>query len=83
MRIHALEGRLFRDVVIGVLCERCVPHAVWRERDLFAAAAPTLKRSESDLRVELAGLGKGASGPWRVEQKKAALAAWLLLAGRG
>ena len=83
MRIHALEGRLFRDVLIEVLSERCVPHAVWRERDLFAAAALTLKRSESDLRVALAGLGNGSSGPWRGEQKKAALAAWLVLAGNG
>jgi hypothetical protein len=29
----------------------------------------------------VAALGRGLAGPWRAEQKTAALAAWLVLAG--
>lgn len=81
IRIHALEGQLFRRVVEEAAAARRLPSHIWRERDLYASAATLLKRPEPELRAMLAGLGRSVEGPWRREQKAAALAAWLVLAG--
>ena len=83
IRIHAMEGRLFREVVcdaaarMGLSCWMC------RERDLTAHAAATLKQPQAALRRTVAALGEDADGPWRAEHKAAALAAWSVLARRG
>jgi hypothetical protein len=82
IRIHALEGQLFRGIVKAATDRRHLASAVWRERDLYGFAATSLKRSESDLRQTLSGLGRSVGGPWRAEQKAAALAAWLVSANR-
>ena len=83
IRIHALEGQLFRGVVIDGAQRRGVGCALWRERDLMEVAVKTLKRSEKELRRVVAGLGEDVEGPWRAEHKAATLAAWLVLARRG
>ena len=82
IRIHALEGRLFRSVVQDAATRNGLPCAIWRDRDLHAAASGVLKISERVLRSRVAALGQDVDGPWRVEQKAAALAAWVVLAGR-
>jgi hypothetical protein len=81
IRIHALEGQLFRRVIEEGLRRGRVSSSVWRDRDLYSLASRTLKQAEPALRVELTALGKRVEGPWRVEQKAATLAAWLTLAG--
>jgi len=81
IRIHALEGRLFRGVVEDGAARRKLACSVWRERDLHGAAARALGRPERDLRGTVAALGRAMPGPWRAEQKLATLAAWLVLAG--
>jgi hypothetical protein len=79
IRIHAMEGQLFRDVLIdgaergGVMC------SVWRERDLYGLAEKQLKIAEPVLRKRLTALGHDIAGGWRAEQKAAALAAWMVL----
>jgi hypothetical protein len=83
IRIHALEGQLFRRVVEHTVARRGVPYEVWRSRDLYGAAARVLGRPEQRLRRTLADLGSPVAGPWRVEHKEAALAAWLVLAESG
>jgi hypothetical protein len=80
IRIHALEGRLYRTVVEDAVTMSGIPRSTWRERDLYELAAETLSQPEPSLRGILTALGRDVSGPWRVEQKAAALAAWLLLA---
>jgi hypothetical protein len=81
IRIHALEGRLFRRAVeegataSGLHCSLC------RDRDLCGLAADILERPETALRSAVTALGRRVGGGWRAEQKAAALAAWLLLAG--
>lgn len=80
IRIHALEGQLFRRVVEQALEKAGLTWTVWRERDLHAAASTRLARSEGELRRALVDLGRGLHGPWRAEQKAAALAAWLAVA---
>jgi hypothetical protein len=82
IRIHALEGQLFRGIVKAATDRRNLASMVWRERDLYGFAATSLKRSESDLRHTMNGLARSVEGPWRAEQKAAALAAWLVTANR-
>jgi hypothetical protein len=81
IRIHALEGQLFRGVVEDAARRRGVRCVLWRERDLVGEAVKALKRPEKDLRGIVSALGRDVDGPWRAEQKAAALAAWLVLAG--
>lgn len=82
IRIHALEGQLFRGVVEDALGRCGLPCSIWRERDLYGVAAAVFERPEAALRASLTALGRGVEGPWRAEEKAAALAAWLVLAGR-
>jgi hypothetical protein len=82
IRIHALEGRLFRSVVQDAAQKTGLPSTVWRERDLYATACASLKQSEQTLRGTIAAMGRHVEGPWRAEQKAAAVAAWLVLAAR-
>ncbi len=82
IRIHALEGQLFRHVLTAASARSGVTCSVWRDRDLFALAAQNLKQPEQRIRETVARLREGVDGPWRAEQKAAALAAWLVLAVR-
>jgi hypothetical protein len=83
IRIHALEGQLFREVVEQTLAASGLPCSVWRERDLYGAAAEALCQPEPRIRSTVAALGRDIDGPWRAEQKTAAVAAWLVLAADG
>ena len=82
IRIHALEGQLFRGVVQDAAVRSRLPCFVWRERDLPELAGDRLKLPEKSMRNALTTLGHDVAGPWRAEQKAAALAAWLVMAGR-
>lgn len=79
IRAHALEGQLFRTVLAdalqaeGLKCHLHVESAVW------ARAAKLLGRSETELKCAVAELGRTLGGPWRAEEKLAAMAAWLAL----
>jgi hypothetical protein len=81
IRIHALEGRLFRGVVEQAARRNGLTCSIWRERDIYALAAETLRHSDEHLRRAVQAMGKSVTGSWRAEQKLAALAAWLVLAG--
>lgn len=79
IRIHALEGRLFRRIVEDAAARANLRCSTWRERDLYASSAAAFKRPEQALRDAVNALGDDVAGPWRAEQKMAALAAWLML----
>lgn len=79
IRIHAMEGQLFREVLIDGVERNGVSCSVWRERDLYARAAKQLKTAETVLKKKLTSLGETADGGWRAEHKAAALAAWMVL----
>ena len=81
IRIHALEGRLFRSVVEDAAVRGHLASAIWRERDLYPVAAATIGQTEQEVRGALTTLGRGVAGSWRAEQKAAALAAWVVIAG--
>jgi hypothetical protein len=80
IRIHALEGRLFRSAVEEAIRTLGIPCTVYRERDLRAVAATKLEQTEAAVLKTITALGKSVDGPWRAEQKAAALAAWLVVA---
>ena len=81
IRIHAMEGRLFRTVVIDAATCAQLPVAIHRDRDLVAEAVLKLDRSESSIRAAVAALERPVGiRAWRAEHKAATLAAWLMLA---
>ena len=71
IRAHAQEGRLFRVVVEQAVRARRLPVRVVREQELYA--------TEARFRRRVAALGEAVEGPWRAEEKAAALAAWMVL----
>lgn len=79
IRIHALEGQLFRGIVKAAVDRRQLASSVWRERDLYEFAEKQLRRSEVELRRTVAELGRQLMGPWRAEHKAASVAALLTL----
>jgi len=80
IRIHALEGRLFRRVVQEALAAEGLRCESRLERDLLAGATEALGVPPAILKRRLAALKPAEAGPWRGEQKLAALGAWTLLA---
>jgi hypothetical protein len=52
---------------------------IFVERDAYAQAASKFKQSNESVRRVIRNFGRAAQGPWRAEQKLAALAAWLAL----
>jgi hypothetical protein len=83
IQIHAREGRLFRGVIEDAATAAGLPCTVWRERDLYGLAAEKLEQSEQDVRSAVGALGNAVTGAWRIEQKAATVAAWLVLAASG
>ncbi|HYV02968.1 MAG TPA: hypothetical protein VFB82_00180 [Blastocatellia bacterium] len=81
IRAHALEGQLFRVSVQEAVVENGLTSVVFTERDVYSTAAAALGRSEDDLKRVASELGRAAAGPWRADEKTAALAAWMVLAG--
>ena len=82
IRAHALEGRLFRSAVAETLQDHEIHTDVLLERDAYASVAARLKQSSDDVKRAIQDLGRSASakgGPWRAEQKLAALAALFAL----
>src|SRR5687768_12698273 len=79
MRAHALEGRLYREVIEEGLAAAGIECALLLERDLFARAAERLELREDALKKASTELGRGVAGGWRAENKAAAVAAWVAM----
>jgi hypothetical protein len=80
IRAHAEEGRLFRTVIEEAARVRSIRVLVVPEKAVYARAASILNAPEARIRTTVAALGANAPGPWRAEEKTAALAAWMVLA---
>jgi hypothetical protein len=79
VRVHALEGKLFREVVAEALKKRDIRCGVLVERDAYSKAAADMTAAEPQLRAQVAALGHAHIKPWRAEEKLATLAAlWSL-----
>jgi hypothetical protein len=79
IRAHANEGRLFRTVVEDALRSHGVSCKILVEKHLATTAAAALHHDERTIKQTLAGFGKAVGGPWRADEKAAAIAAWLAL----
>ncbi|HZR29348.1 MAG TPA: hypothetical protein VFA71_11285 [Terriglobales bacterium] len=79
--LHTAEGIFFRDVLThaGERCKLSV--AAVRERELFVQGTARLRISADELQRRLTEMGKPFGPPWGQDEKFAALAAWLALAG--
>lgn len=82
IRAHAAEGVLFRHVLEIAAGRNKQKHRAFDERTIDEIAAKELKRPSADIKNHLAEMGRSAGSPWRADEKAAALAAWLALAGR-
>lgn len=82
VRAHASEGRLFREILEAGAAACELPCFVLVEHDAYDAAAKALRRNADSLQRAVTELGRGLPGPWRAEEKTAALAAWVALARR-
>jgi len=80
IRAHACEGRLFRTALASGLQECGVTCTVLVERTLYPTAVKCLHGSEASLKQAVTALGRGRFTGWRVDDKAAAVAAWLVLA---
>jgi hypothetical protein len=76
VRVHALEGKLFREVVTEALAEKGVDCAVLVERSAYEKVAADVSSTEARVRDDIAALGRGKVKPWRAEEKLATLGAW-------
>ncbi len=79
IRAHALEGQLFRTALERAARAAHLSCTTVVERALYATAAAQLKRPAAALKAVVAELGRAVDGPWRADEKAAALAAWLML----
>jgi hypothetical protein len=79
IRAHALEGQLFRTVLKDALASHEIQCQVFVERTLYEQGAAMLEQPQEKLRRLVTSLGAGQGGPWRADEKAAALAAWLAL----
>lgn len=79
--IHTAEGEFFRRT-FRTACERLgIPVAGLRERELEVRAKALFGGATARLQREIANLGRALGPPWTKDQKTAALAAEMVLAG--
>jgi len=77
IRAHAREGQLFRTTVEDALRALDMRSSVLAEKTVFETASDLIHSGVPILKRTLANLGRGVSGPWRVDEKLAALGAWV------
>jgi hypothetical protein len=82
IRAHANEGRLFRTVLEEALQGHDVACAIFVEKTLTASATEALHRDEATIKKLVGKFGQAVGGPWRADEKAAAVGAWVALAGR-
>ena len=79
IRAHAFEGQLFRSV-LGEALQACrIRTEILVERNAYAQGAAKLKDSNDNVQRMIRDFGRVAQGPWRAEQKLAALAARIFI----
>lgn len=77
---HAAEGQLYRQALMDAANGLGLRVAAAPERDLADVAAGVPSMSAAALRGRAGDLGRELGPPWALDQKTAALVAWLALA---
>jgi hypothetical protein len=70
---------LFRTALEDALGEQEIPSKVLLEKTAYITASSALRKSPTDTKRMIAGLGELQEGSWRAEEKLAALAACMAL----
>ncbi len=78
--IHAAEGELFRSALLAGCVASGLRTGTAPEREIWNQGADVLGLDEGALRKRLDLMGRAAGRPWGMDQKFAALAAWVVLA---
>ena len=81
MRAHAREGQLFPHALAGAARAMRIPAVTMVESEVFASAAAKLGKSPDAIKVAVTEMGRNVGKPWSAEEKCAAAAAWITLAG--
>ena len=80
IRAHAAEGVLFRHVLELGAAANGLTCKAFSDRD-FDEVAANLNKNYSKVRKNLDNLRQSVSPPWRMDEKQAAMAAWIVLHG--
>lgn len=80
-RAHAREGQLFPQALTAAAKTLRIPAVTLVESEVFAAAAAKLGKSPDAIKLAVIELGRAVGKPWSAEEKAAAAAAWITLAG--
>lgn len=70
---------MFRVSVQEALVRNELTSIVIPERDVYSRAVAALSIPEDELKRAVTELGRAVAGPWRADEKTAALAAWMVL----
>lgn len=81
VRAHAAEGQLFPRMVTAAANANGLTARSFPERGFEDRIIAELGLSPAAVKKRTAELGAAAGRPWRSDEKMAALAAWLFLAG--
>src|SRR4029077_19459410 len=81
VRMHKAEGVLFREALAAAVTGCGLNLVAIFEKDLVRHAARALEATAGALQKRVAAIGKSAGPPWTKDQKEAALAAMVALAG--
>lgn len=81
VRAHAAEGQLFPRMVVAAASANRLAARSFPEREFEKRVIAQLRLSPEAVKKRTAELGIAAGRPWRSDEKMAALAAWLILAG--
>jgi hypothetical protein len=81
MRAHAREGQLFPHALASAAKTLRIPAVTLVESEVFASAAAKLGKSPDAIKLAVTELGRAVGKPWSAEEKAAAAAAWMTLAG--
>jgi len=79
--IHTADGELFREALTRASVRCGLQVVSVKEKEVMGEAAQTLGLLEAAVSKRVAEIGKELGAPWSQDEKLAALAAWLALAG--
>ena len=81
MRAHAREGQLFPRALAAAAKTMRIQAVTIVESEVFTRAAAKLGKTPDAIKLAVTELGRAVGKPWSAEEKAAAAAAWISLAG--
>lgn len=80
--IHTAEGEFFRNAICSACEEMKIATTRVREREVEEEAKAAWGKAATTVMKQITSAGKILGSPWTQDHKRAALAAWMALAGR-